>query len=83
MLANAAFSSELTTPITWAHVIGVVSSEEKAAFASKHGCHNVIISKSGDIAAQAKTLTGGEGVTAVFDAVGADTFEASLAALRP
>ena len=66
-----------------AHVIGVVSSEEKAAFASKHGCHNVIISKSGDIAAQAKTLTGGEGVTAVFDAVGADTFEASLAALRP
>ena len=66
-----------------AHVIGVVSSEEKATFAIEHGCHDVIISKGEDIGARAKALTGGEGVTAVFDAVGADTFEASLAALRP
>lgn len=66
-----------------AHVIGVVSSEEKAAFAADHGCHDVIISAKEDIAERAKSLTGGEGVTTVFDAVGADTFEASLAALRP
>ncbi len=66
-----------------AHVIGVVSSEEKAAFATNHGCHDVIVSTKENIAEQAKTLTSGEGVTAVFDAVGADTFESSLAALRP
>ncbi len=66
-----------------AHVIGVVSSDEKAAFATEHGCHDVIISTQEDIAARAKALTGGDGVSAVFDAVGADTFESSLAALRP
>ena len=66
-----------------AHVIGVVSSEDKASFARNHGCHDVIIGTYEDIAARAKTLTGGDGVTVVFDAVGADTFEASLSALRP
>jgi len=66
-----------------AHVIGVVSSDEKAAFAKDHGCHDVIISTKEDITERAKALTGGDGVTAVFDAVGADTFESSLAALRP
>ncbi|MBK19970.1 MAG: quinone oxidoreductase [Rhodospirillaceae bacterium] len=66
-----------------AHVIGVVSSDEKALFAAEHGCHDVIVSTEGNIAEQARALTEGEGVTAVFDAVGADTFEASLAALRP
>ena len=35
-----------------------------------------------DIAAQVRELTGGEGVHAVYDGVGADTFEASLASLR-
>jgi NADPH:quinone reductase len=66
-----------------AHVIGVVSSDEKAAFATEHGCHDVIISTKEDIAVRAKALTGTDGVSAVFDAVGADTFESSLAALRP
>lgn len=65
------------------HVIGVVSSEEKAAFAADHGCHDVIISTKEEISERAKALTGGDGVTVVFDAVGADTFESSLAALRP
>ena len=66
-----------------AHVIGVVSSDEKAAFAANHGCHDVIISTQEDISERAKALTGGGGVSAVFDAVGADTFESSLASLRP
>ena len=66
-----------------AHVIGIVSSDEKAAFAKDHGCHDVIISAKEDIAERAKALTGSDGVSAVFDAVGADTFESSLAALRP
>ena len=66
-----------------AYVIGVVSSTKKGGFAEDHGCHDVIISKSGGIAEQVRGLTGGKGVTAVFDAVGADTFEASLASLRP
>jgi len=68
---------------TGAHVIGVVSSNEKADFAAQYGCHDVIISTSENIPERARALTDGVGVTAVFDAVGADSFESSLASLRP
>jgi NADPH2:quinone reductase len=67
----------------WAHhlgarVIGVVSTEEKAALASQHGCHHTIISNKEDIVARVRELTDGEGVPVVYDAVGKDTFDASL-----
>jgi NADPH2:quinone reductase len=64
-------------------VIGVVSSAEKAASATANGCHHVIITPQEDIAARARSLTGGLGVPVVYDSVGRDTVEASLRSLQP
>lgn len=66
-----------------ARVIGVVGSEEKAKVARANGCHHALVSTSEDIAARVRQLTAGEGVPAVFDGVGKDTFQTSLACLRP
>jgi NADPH:quinone reductase len=66
-----------------ARVIGVVGSEEKAGIAAAHGCRHVLVSGRDDVARRVRELTAGEGVPVVFDSVGRDTFEASLAALRP
>jgi NADPH:quinone reductase len=66
-----------------ARVIGVVGSEDKAKLALENGCHHVLISGRDDIPKRVRQLTGGEGVPVVFDAVGKDTFEASLQSLRP
>lgn len=88
ILVHAAAGGVGTILSQWARhlgatVIGVVSTPEKAAVARAHGCAHVILSDSKDIAAQTRALTGGEGVPVVFDAVGKETFEASLHALRP
>ncbi len=66
-----------------ARVIGVVGSEEKAKIAIANGCQHALVSRRDDVAARVRQLTGGEGVPVVFDAVGKDTFETSLACLRP
>ncbi len=66
-----------------ATVIGVVSTDEKAELARSQGCAHVIMADSDDIAAEVRALTGGEGVAAVYDSVGRDTFFASLDSLRP
>ena len=66
-----------------ARVIGVAGTEEKAPLAADHGCHHTIISGAEDIAARVRELTEGEGVPVVYDAVGRDTFDASLHSLRP
>lgn len=66
-----------------ARVIGVVSTEAKADLARQHGCDDIVLSGETDIAARVRDLTGGEGVPVVYDAVGKDTFEASLHSLRP
>ena len=63
-------------------VIGVVSTTEKAALAERQGCDHVLMAND-DIAAMTKQLTDGQGVAAVYDSVGKDTFMASLDALRP
>lgn len=65
-----------------ARVIGTVSSEAKAELALQHGCHHVVQYGRENVAERARALTGGEGVAAVFDAVGKDTFDASLDSLR-
>lgn len=65
-----------------ARVIGVVSTAEKADLARSQGCDRIIMADD-DIAAHCRELTGGEGVAAVYDSVGKDTFMASLDALRP
>lgn len=64
-----------------ATVIGVVSTDDKAELAKSQGCDHIILSDD-DIAARARELTDGEGVAAVYDSVGKDTFLASLDSLR-
>ena len=66
-----------------ATVIGVVSTEEKAALASSQGCDHIIMADDKDVAGSVRALTGGEGVAAVYDSIGRDTFIASLDSLRP
>jgi NADPH2:quinone reductase len=61
-----------------AHVIGTVSSDEKAALAARHGCDHPVIYTREDFAARVKDLTGGRGVAVVYDGVGKDTFLKSL-----
>lgn len=65
-----------------ARVLATVSSAEKAAIATAAGADHVINYTSEDFAAEAKRLTGGRGVDAVFDGVGRSTFDKSLDSLR-
>lgn len=62
-------------------VIGTAGSEEKAALAKENGCDHVILYKTEDVAARVRELTGGIGANVIYDAVGKDTFEASLNSL--
>lgn len=65
-----------------ATVIGVVSTDEKAALARSQGCSHIVMADS-DVAAEVRALTDGEGVAAVYDSIGRDTFFSSLDSLRP
>ena len=51
-------------------VIGVVSSEERAAFARSHGADAVVDRTKGDIAEQVRDVTGGRGVDLVLTIAG-------------
>ena len=63
-------------------VIGVVSTKDKAERAKSQGCDHIIMADD-DIPARVRELTAGQGVAAVYDSVGKDTFFASLDSLRP
>ncbi|MEU7825105.1 quinone oxidoreductase [Catellatospora sp. NPDC049133] len=64
-------------------VVGTVSTDEKERLARGAGAAEVIrYDQVDDLAGQVRALTGGEGVAAVYDGVGASTFDASLASLR-
>ncbi len=52
------------------HVIGVVSSDERAAFARAQGADQTVDRKRGNVVDQVKQLTGGRGVDLVLDMVG-------------
>jgi NADPH2:quinone reductase len=66
-----------------ARVIGTVSTPEKQRLAREAGASEVIrYTEVDDLAGEVRRLTGGEGVAAVYDGVGASTFDASLASLR-
>jgi NADPH2:quinone reductase len=66
-----------------ARVIGTVSTAEKEALARAAGAAEVVrYTEVADLAAEVRALTGGAGVAAVYDGVGRDTFDASLACLR-
>jgi NADPH2:quinone reductase len=65
-----------------ARVIATVSTAEKEELARGAGAAEVIrYTEVDDLAAEVRTLTGGAGVAAVYDGVGRDTFDASLASL--
>ncbi|HYZ07364.1 MAG TPA: quinone oxidoreductase [Pseudonocardiaceae bacterium] len=67
-----------------ARVIGTVSTAEKERLARDAGAAEVIrYTEVDDLAAEVRARTGGAGVAAVYDGVGATTFDASLASLRP
>lgn len=63
------------------NVITTVSTDAKAERSTQVGAAHVVRYEE-DIAARVREITDGEGVHAVYDGVGADTFEASLASLR-
>lgn len=65
-----------------ATVIGTVGSPGKREVALAHGCHHVIDYRREDFASKVNALTGGEGVSVVYDAVGRDAFLSSLDCLR-
>ncbi|NLV79670.1 MAG: quinone oxidoreductase [Rhodococcus sp.] len=62
-------------------VITTVSSDEKEELSRGAGAAEVL-RYGDDLPEQVRALTGGDGVAAVYDGVGAATFEASLASLR-
>jgi NADPH2:quinone reductase len=64
-------------------VIGIVSTNAKAELASRQGCAHVLMADADDLPARVRELAGGDGVAAVYDSVGRDTFFQSLDCLRP
>ncbi|SDM17953.1 quinone oxidoreductase family protein [Allokutzneria albata] len=64
-------------------VIGTVSTAEKEKLAREAGADEVIRYTEQDVAQRVRELTDGVGVHVVYDGVGKDTFDASLASLRP
>jgi NADPH2:quinone reductase len=87
ILLHAAAGGVGLIAVQWAkllglRVIGTVSSLKKAEIAKAHGCDEIIFYRQEDVAARVRDLTGGEGVTTVFDTVGKDTFDGSLKSLK-
>jgi NADPH2:quinone reductase len=64
-------------------LIGTAGSDEKCTLAREHGAAHTINYRSEDFVARVKEITGGAGVKAVYDSVGADTFLKSLDCLKP
>jgi len=62
-------------------IIGTVSSAEKANIAKQNGCTYTINYTTEDVVTKVKEITEGKGVSVVYDGVGKDTFELSLACL--
>ncbi len=64
-----------------ATVIGTVGSDDKAAIAAAHGCDHTIVYTRENFSERVMDLTDGQGVSVVYDGVGATTYEGSLACL--
>ena len=65
-----------------AKVIGTVGSDEKIKIAQENGYSNVINYTKNDFAKEVMKITNNEGVPAVFDGVGKETFLSSLTCLK-
>jgi NADPH:quinone reductase len=66
-----------------ARVIGTVSSEVKAQLASQAGAEEVVVYTRQDFVSEVRRITGGRGVSVVYDSVGKTTFGGSLDSLAP
>ena len=66
-----------------ARVIGTVGSDAKAEIARNNGYSDTINYRHEDFAARTRELTGGVGVDVVYDSVGKDSWQGSLACLKP
>jgi NADPH2:quinone reductase len=66
-----------------ATVIGTVSTPERAEIAAAYGCDYPLVYLNNDWVAAVREITGGEGVSAVYDSIGRLTFLDSLECLRP
>jgi len=64
-------------------MIGTTSSDAKAALAKANGCTHVIDYTRENFVERVKEITGGRGVSVVYDGVGKDTFPGSLDCLAP
>jgi NADPH:quinone reductase len=66
-----------------ARIIGTTSTEEKAALAREAGADEIVHYTKEDFQQAARRITGGAGVSVVYDSVGKTTFDKSLDSLRP
>jgi NADPH2:quinone reductase len=64
-------------------LIGTAGSDAKCRLAVENGAAHCINYSTGDFPARVRELTGGKGVDAVMDSVGAATFQGSLDCLKP
>jgi len=88
MLLHAAAGGIGLIACQWARhlgatIIGTVSTPQKAALAKEYGATHLINYKTEDFVKRTKELTNGQGVDVVYDAVGKDTYPASLDCLKP
>jgi NADPH2:quinone reductase len=87
ILIHAAASAVALLLVQWskhlgATVIGTAGSADKARLAEAHGADRTILYRETDFVAAVKALAP-EGVHAVFDGVGKDTFVPSIDCVRP
>lgn len=66
-----------------ARVFATVGTDDKARLAREAGADAVCVYTRENFSEAARAFTGGRGVDVVYDGVGKDTFEGSLASLRP
>ena len=71
----------------WAKALGLqliatAGSDEKCQIALANGASHAINYRTEDFAAKVKAITDGQGVKVVYDSVGKDTWEGSIASLR-
>jgi len=88
MLMHAAAGGVGSLVCPWAHhlgaiVIGTAGSDAKAELARANGCDHAIVYTRENFVERVKAITKGRGVDVVYDSVGKDTFEGSIACLAP
>ena len=65
-----------------ATMIGTVSTDEKGQLAKRNGCKHVIVTGRRNVAEEVNRLTNGQGVDAVYDSIGKDSWADSLKSVK-